>query len=195
MSATVILLAGPSGSGKSRFAAASGLPLLDLDDFYLDHDAPDLPRLNASVVDWDDPSTWDSDAAMAAIEALCRTGEAHVPTYDISLSRRVGDHVVRLGGARRFVAEGIFAAELVSRCRDAGVLADAICISRPAAVTFAHRLVRDLRQHRKPPHVLVRRGWHLMRAEAGIVSGLVSHGCEPLSPRRTRARLTDDAAG
>lgn len=192
--AQVILLTGPSGCGKSRFARASGLPRLELDHFYRNHDEPGLPMLNASLVDWDDPASWDADAAMEALTMLCRTGEVVVPTYDISRSARVGSHTVRLGGARRLVAEGIFAAELVDRCRDAGILEAAICIRRPSGVTFAHRLVRDLRQHRKPPHVLVTRGWHLMRTEPAIVSALVDRGCEPMSPRRTRARLAGEAS-
>ena len=40
----VILLAGPSGSGKSRLAAMAGCPRLNLDDFYFDADHPGLPH-------------------------------------------------------------------------------------------------------------------------------------------------------
>ena len=43
--ARVILLAGPSGSGKSSLAARAGLPVLALDDFYKDGDDPSLPLL------------------------------------------------------------------------------------------------------------------------------------------------------
>lgn len=51
----VIVLAGPSGSGKSRLAERLGLRTLRLDDFYRDGDDPALPTIgsgaNAGLVD------------------------------------------------------------------------------------------------------------------------------------------------
>ena len=43
--ALVVLLGGPSGSGKSSLAARTGLPVLHLDDFYRAGDDPSLPLL------------------------------------------------------------------------------------------------------------------------------------------------------
>src|SRR6476619_1647968 len=117
--AVVVLLAGPSGSGKSRVARLSSCPQVVLDDFYLDADHPGLPR-TLGIVDWDDIASWDIDAEMSAILRLCTTGESRVPTYDISSSRRVGHRALDLEGAGCFVAEGLFAADLVGRCREAG---------------------------------------------------------------------------
>ena len=61
MSAQVVVLAGPSGSGKSRLCRRLGLPFVNLDDFYKDGDAPDLPRVmlagDEEIVDWDDPAS------------------------------------------------------------------------------------------------------------------------------------------
>jgi uridine kinase len=95
------------------------------------------------------------------------------------------------------VAEGIFAAEVVPRLRDAGVLAEALCLTHRPAVTFVRRLARDLRESRKPPLTLVRRGWALLRAEPQVVARQVALGAEPCSPheaeRRIRAMLA--AAG
>src|SRR5690606_13788478 len=117
------LLCGPSGSGKSLIAARSGLPVLRLDDFYKEGDDPTLPLLpDGSAVDWDHPGSWDADAAVAAIERLCRTGRTPVPVYDLSLSARTGEGAVDIGAAPLFVAEGIFAAEIVARCRELGLL-------------------------------------------------------------------------
>ena len=82
-----------------------------------------------------------------------------------------------------FVAEGIFAQEVVGLCRDAGVLAAAYCVRQHPMVTFWRRLTRDLREHRKPPLVLLRRGLALMGASAGS------------SPTRSSAVLTGDAGG
>ncbi len=61
MRARVIVLAGPSGSGKSRLSRRVGLPVLNLDDFYKDGSDPSLPRVDLgheSIVDWDDPASW-----------------------------------------------------------------------------------------------------------------------------------------
>ncbi len=48
-------------------------------------------------------------------------------------------------------------------------------------VTFWRRLSRDLREHRKPPLVLVRRGLALMRDQRRIVAEAVASGCTPCS--------------
>ena len=91
MRAQIVLLAGPSGSGKTHLAAQSGLPVLELDDFYRSGDDPDLPRdPDLGIVDWDDPRAWDATGAVEAIEAICRTGSAQVPIYDIAQDGRVG---------------------------------------------------------------------------------------------------------
>ena len=68
MHAQIVLLAGPSGSGKTHLASQSGLPVLELDDFYRSGDDPDLPRdPHLGIVDWDDPRAWDADGAVEAI--------------------------------------------------------------------------------------------------------------------------------
>jgi uridine kinase len=233
--ARVILLTGPSGSGKSSLAALTGLPVLRLDDFYLSaHPAPSFGRAqqsggsaagyavagrgglaagqpakrqppfagnpgdlssgdkegddppsppllpNGSGIDWDSPKSWDADAAVAAIESLAHSGEADIPVYDIAASARAGTQLMILGGARLFVAEGIFAADIVARCRELGLLADALCLSRGAVTTARRRFVRDLREGRKSVRFLVRRGWSLMRAERAIVerhAELGAHVC------------------
>jgi uridine kinase len=46
-------------------------------------------------------------------------------------------------------------------------------------VTFARRLVRDLRERRKPPWTLVRRGLALMRDEPNVVARQESLGAQP----------------
>ena len=186
MQARVIVLAGPSGAGKSRLAARLGLPVLRLDDFYKSGGDPTLPRItsgaNAGLVDWDHPESWLPDDAMAAIERLCAGGRTEVPIYDIAQDGRCGSQVLDLAGSRLFLAEGIFAQEVVPRCRAQGLLAAAYCVRQHPVVTFWRRLTRDLREHRKPPLVLLRRGLALMRDQKRVVSNAVALGCEPVSP-------------
>jgi uridine kinase len=187
-----VLLAGASGSGKTSLTRRTGLPTLALDDFYRDaddprHDPP-LPR-RFGIVDWDDPASWDAAAALAAVEALCRNGAADVPVYDIPTSRRTGTVRVDLGGRNLFVAEGIFAAELVAAAGERGLLADALCLTLHPAVTFGRRLLRDLAEMRKPPLTLLRRGLALARAERGLVDRWTALGCRPCSPAEAERTL------
>ncbi len=185
-----MLLAGPSGSGKTHLAEQSGLPLLDLDDFYKDGDDPTLPRHpTLGIVDWDDPASWDREAALVALAAICRDGVAEVPVYDISRDGRVGTRRFELGGSPAFVGTGIFAAELVEPSRELGLLVDAVVVRRSRVKNFLRRLSRDLREHRKPPLTLLRRGLALLRAERAVVARQVSLGARPCDRAGTLSAL------
>ncbi|MFE9354083.1 uridine kinase family protein [Streptomyces olivaceoviridis] len=191
-----MLLSGPSGSGKSLVAARSGLPVLRLDDFYKEGDDPTLPLVEGSSdIDWDHPGSWDADVAVEAIARLCATGSTPVPVYDISLSARTGEETLHIGRTPLFIAEGIFAAEIVERCRELGLLADALCLSRGPATTFRRRFLRDLKEGRKSVPFLLRRGWRLMRAERSIVARQVSLGAHPCDRDEALGRLAAAATG
>jgi uridine kinase len=186
----VVLLTGPSGTGKSSLAALTGLPVLRLDDFYKDGDDPTLPLVGGSSdIDWDSPLSWHADAAVAAISELCRTGRTDVPEYSIATSARVGTSSLELGGRALFVAEGIFAADVVARCRELGVLADALCLRGRPSTTFRRRLLRDLREGRKSLPFLLRRGWRLMRAERSIVTRQTALGAHPCTRAEALNRI------
>jgi uridine kinase len=189
VAARVILLAGPSGAGKTRLANRSALPVIALDDFYKDASDPNLPRLNSGLVDWDAVEAWDFDAALTSLREVCTTGTTRTPCYDISANFRVGSRHVSLGRAEYLVAEGIFAAELAGACSDEGLLQCAICVRRSRWVTFVLRLTRDLREHRKPPGVLIRRGWRLTRREPQIVAALGAQGCQSMTPRQAAGHI------
>ncbi|MER5537784.1 uridine kinase family protein [Streptomyces mirabilis] len=192
----VVLLCGPSGSGKSLLAADSGLPVLRLDDFYKEGTDPTLPQVEGSSdIDWDHPQSWDADIAVAAIEELCRTGRTTVPVYDIALSARTGAEALHIERTPLFIAEGIFAAEIVERCRELGMLADALCLSRGPLTTFRRRFLRDLREGRKSVPFLLRRGWRLMRAERSIVARQSALGAHPCDKAEALGRLAAAAAG
>ena len=195
VSARVIVLAGPSGAGKSRLAERTGLPVLRLDDFYKSAGDPTLPLItegpNAGIVDWDDPASWILEDALTALADLCRDGTAETPVYEIAQNGRCGSQLLDLGGSALFVAEGIFAQHVVGPSRDQGMLAAAYCVRQHPMVTFWRRLTRDLREHRKPPLVLMRRGVALMREQRRLVADVVAHGCDPVSPDEAAGRIRD----
>lgn len=186
----VVLLAGPSGSGKSHLARASGLPVLALDDFYRDGSDPGLPRQpGLGIVDWDDPRSWDAALAVETLAAICRDGRADVPVYDIAHDRATRSRRFDVGDAPVFVAEGLFAAEIVTACRNRGILADALALHRAPWKNFVRRLVRDLAEHRKPPLTLLRRGRALMRAERDVLGRQIALGARPVDARELRHTL------
>jgi uridine kinase len=112
-----------------------------------------------------------------------------VPVYSIAADGRVGERRFEIGDAPAFVGTGIFAAELVDPAREHGLLLDAIVVRRSRVKNFLRRLSRDLREHRKPPLTLVRRGLTLMRAEPGVVARQMSLGCRPCDREDTLAAL------
>ncbi|MEH1476990.1 uridine kinase [Cutibacterium avidum] len=164
------------------------LPELRLDDFYHDHDEPGLPRVRG-MVDWDDVASWNLPAAVEALSELAADGQTVVPRYDISRSRADGTHVVDVGDATAVVAEGIFALDLLDPCLRAGMEVLPIWLDRPRWFNFARRLIRDLRQHRKSPPVLIRRGLALCQAEPALRSRAIVMGFQPMSMRRASATV------
>lgn len=190
----VVVLAGPSGSGKSRLANRlhrdHGWPVVRLDDFYKAADAPDLPRSEElGMVDWDHPDSWDRGAALAALGRLVTDGESAMPIYDIGTSSVTGEHTITSGPDDLILAEGIFAAEAIASLRDAGLLHSAWCIRHHRFKTFVLRLARDLKERRKPPLTLVRRGLVLARDEPTVVARHVELGARCATPKQAERVL------
>lgn len=180
---SLLLVAGPSGSGKSRLARLSEVAAVSLDEFYHNHDHPNLPVSPVGITDWDDPRSWDLDLAIATLKSLLLKGTADIPRYSISLSQRIGMRRLDCADSRVIVAEGIFAPQTFLAAREAGIPAQAIWLDRSRAANFARRLSRDLREHRKSPRVLVRRGFSLYRAEPMQRSTALEAGFQPVSMR------------
>ncbi|MEP7332347.1 MAG: uridine kinase [Terracoccus sp.] len=189
----VVLLAGPSGAGKSRLAARlaarSGCPVMRLDDFYREIDDPRLPRSDLGIADWDHPQSWDIDAALCALRTLTDTGEVEVPVYDIASSQVHGRRRLTARPGGHVLAEGLFAARLVTPLRAEGRLAQALCVRENRYVTAVRRFARDLAERRKPLPILVRRGLSLLREEPEIVAAAAAHGARPATPREAERRL------
>jgi uridine kinase len=68
-------------------------------------------------------------------------------------------------------------------------------VRNPRLVTFWRRLTRDLREHRKPPLLLLRRGWRLMRAEPAVVAHAVALGAVAMRPDQAYERVSAMVAG
>lgn len=189
----VLLLTGPSGAGKSRLAARLtaqyGWPVVRLDDFYREHDDPELPRSPLGIPDWDHADSWNASAAVDALRQLVDAGTAGVPVYDISTSSVVGHQVLTARPAELVVAEGLFAGRLVSDLRTEGLLFDVLCIRQNRWLTALRRLARDLAERRKPPMILVRRGWALLRDEPRVVSAALAQGARCMTPAEAEATL------
>ncbi len=195
MERRLVLVAGPSGSGKSRLTLASGLPQVRLDDFYHDADHPGLPR-TLGIPDWDDPATWNGDAAIAALGQLLATGRTHTPDYSIPLSRKVGDKNLAIpDDAPVVLAEGIFAIKALPLARAAGLDASGLYLDRPGAQVAYFRLKRDLKQRRKPPWVLVRRGLALWRAQDELKRKAIANGFRAVSYAEAEGLLLPRASG
>lgn len=177
--AMVVLLTGPSGSGKTAIASRLGVPAVSLDHFYKDEDAPGMPRITENLIDWDDPDSWDKAAAFSAIKDLCLTGETTLPIYDIPTNRATGTRPFTLGDHRIFIAEGIFASELVQPLEREGLLVEAVCIARSPLKNAWFRLLRDMGEARKSLPVLVTRGARLAMEEPKKVNGWITAGCKP----------------
>ena len=186
----IALVAGASGSGKSRLAHSAGWPVLRLDDFYRDATATDMPRDARGNIDWDDLRAWDAEAATAALKELSGAGRVDVPNYSIGENARTGWHTVDAGDAPVVVAEGIFAVAMLEACRSAGVPVLAIWLDRGRWITWWRRLVRDLREHRKPMAVLWRRGHVLRRAEPALRGTAIAAGFTPMTMRQALRKLS-----
>ncbi|GAA4567331.1 hypothetical protein GCM10023176_19320 [Micromonospora coerulea] len=168
--------------------------MLCLDDFYKDGDDPTLPRRNGQV-DWDSPSSWDAETAVETIARLARYGKAEVPVYAIGADRRVATRSFDVAGSPLFIAEGIFAAEIVEECRRRGLLAGAYALRRPRGATFLRRLARDLAEQRKAPRVLLSRGVALLRAEPAVLRRQTGLGAEAARAREVLRRVAALLAG
>lgn len=194
MNGSLLLIAGPSGSGKSRLTrlateACSALAL-SLDDFYHDVDHPGLPMTPMGIPDWDQVATWDLPLALQTVSTLLADGSCEVPCYDISVSKRVGSRLVELGDADLIVAEGIFAIDMLAPASAAGIAAEGWWLDRRRAANFSRRLARDLKEKRKSPKVLLRRGAALYRGEPALRGAALAAGFTPVSMRRAAYRLS-----
>ncbi|GHD13949.1 hypothetical protein GCM10008096_30640 [Zhihengliuella salsuginis] len=182
-SQTLILLGGASGAGKSYLAARFGRPHLVLDNFYreISEHLPEspLPQTPYGEIDWDDPGTWNTQAAVDAVIELLETGQTQVPDYTITTSSYDGYTLVSLDRGP-VIAEGIFGDRIVEPLRRQGVQLQAIYVDSSPLSTAVRRFARDVAERRKPIPFLIRRGISLYRTEGGLRRRYLDAGFVPM---------------
>ena len=127
------------------------------------------------------PGSWHADEAVRAICELARhrphrgAGLRHRPQRPSRHARGRPRRCARCSSPR-----GSSPRRSSRPAATTDVLAAALCLRQHPLVTFWRRLTRDLREHRKPPLVLLRRGWALMRDQRRVIAD-----AEALAVRRS----------
>lgn len=147
------------------------------------------------IVDWDNVRSWSADRALEALVQLATRGRADLPVYAIADNARTGTKHLDLADATAFIAEGVFAPDMVEPCRRAGLTVEALYLDRSRHLSLVMRLARDLRERRKAPWVLLRRGIALWRAEPAIRRRALTLGCRPVGMRDALQLCGQDHSG
>lgn len=112
----IILIAGPSSSGKTTFANRLCLHLrinhlepvvLSLDNYFVDDEH--MPRDSKGEMDYDHVDTIDRELFNDHLTRLAAGEAVTVPRYDFNLRRRVDGATIRLSEGNVIIAEGIHA--------------------------------------------------------------------------------------
>lgn len=112
----IILIAGPSSSGKTSFANRLCLHLkinhinpvvISLDDYYVDDER--MPRDQNGEKDFECVEAIDYELFNEQLSSLARGESVQLPKYDFNIRRRVEGKVIRLQENQIIIAEGIHA--------------------------------------------------------------------------------------
>jgi uridine kinase len=151
----IIGIAGGSSSGKTtvteRLAALTGpehLSLIELDSYYIDHDAPIEER---AKVNYDHPDAFDWALLNDHIAALANGASVPVPVYDYTRHNR-SDQVRMVAPARIVVVDGI----LVLWDRSLRERFDLkIFVDTAADIRLIRRLRRDVAERGRTPEFII----------------------------------------
>jgi len=157
MKTKLILVAGPSSSGKSTLAhalceafGADCALLLSLDNYY--RDLRHLSPQERALRDFDQPAAWESERLIEEMQQLIEGKTIDMPQYDFNTHLRV-DQTQHISPYPYIIAEGLFAlcyAEL-NALASLEVFVD---IDDEAALQ--RRLDRDIRKRGRSPECVTR---------------------------------------
>ena len=105
-----------------------------------------------------------------------------MPVYEIAQDGRCGSQVLDLGGSRLFLAEGIFAQEIVPACRTAASSRRRTASASTASSRSGGGSPATCASTASRRSSCVRRGLALLRDQRRVVAHAVDLGCEPVSP-------------
>jgi uridine kinase len=110
----LVLIAGPSSSGKTTFSRRLSIQLLsqglrpfplEMDNFFVDRDK--TPRDENGEYDFESFDALDRDLLNDRLERLLRGEEVRLPRFDFEAGKRVPGETVRLPGNAVIIMEGI----------------------------------------------------------------------------------------
>jgi uridine kinase len=154
MSATLIGIAGPSGSGKSelahRLSTAIAAPIISLDNYYrsLDH----LSFEDRAASNFDEPAALEDELLLVQLSDLANGRPIQVPVYDFSRHTRIpGEQFVSATGY--VIIEGLFTLYWNDLRR---ILRLSVYVDLEDEICFDRRLERDVRERGRTPECVRR---------------------------------------
>ena len=145
MKPVIIGIAGGTGSGKSTFtnrlkkAFGDNISVIYHDSYYKAHD--DMPYEERAKLNYDHPSSFDTDRMIDDIKALKRGETVYIPVYDFSIHNRT-DKTVKVEPKRVIMIEGI----LIFENKELRDLMDIkIFVDTDADERLMRRIIRDMK--------------------------------------------------
>jgi uridine kinase len=157
MKSKLILLAGPSSSGKSTLAqalyqqlGADCTRLLTLDHYY--RDLRHLSPAERALRDFDDPKAWESERLLKEMQQLTEGHSIHMPQYDFNTHLRI-DQTQVIEPAPYMIAEGLFA---LCYTELNAIAALRIFVDVDDRIALERRLERDTSERGRSPECITR---------------------------------------
>jgi len=109
--AQAVLIAGPSGSGKSyisrHLASLIGFPVVSIDRFFLNENNVPLEYLDGDYVrQWESPGAIDVDYLILCLKEIIRGNKIDYPIYSYENNQRCGYEELHIRGGC-FILEGL----------------------------------------------------------------------------------------